>query len=79
MKTVVDVSPEYEVVLVEEPAIVDGEPMSWAVRNKQHGTIEGTFGPLPHAMASAINFQELLNHCRDEMIKEKRSSIKSLN
>jgi hypothetical protein len=79
MSTVVDVSPEYEVILVEDPTIVDGEPMNWAVRNKTHGTIEGTFGPLPHAMASAINSQELLNHCRNEMVKDKRSSLKSLN
>lgn len=48
----------YLVVKTDDPETVQGEPMNWLVVNKDHGTVEATVGPYPHAVmiADKLNY-----------------------
>lgn len=43
----------YFVVKTDDPDYVQAEPMNWLIVNKEHGTIEATVGPYPHAVMIA--------------------------
>ena len=52
------------VAQVEDPYIYNGEPMNWAVINKEYGTVEATLSALANAMITCEQLHETIVHLR---------------